>query len=171
MKRGKSRFIVVAMVTGLLLPLSAMAAEQYAQVLSVVEVKEKVVTPRKVCEKVQVAPGTKPSDENKVLGTVAGAVVGGLLGNQIGGGTGKTIATIAGAAGGAYAGRKIQENQQQKSAQPKYEERCHTVEETTEKTVGYDIKYKLGDEVATVRSSKRPSGDRIPVKDGRLQID
>jgi uncharacterized protein YcfJ len=143
---------------------------QYAKVTSVVEVKERVTQPRKVCEKVQVGSKSSSGDEHKVLGTVGGAVVGGLLGNQIGGGTGKTLATIAGAAGGAYAGRKIQEGQQQKKAEPVYEEKCRTVDETVEKVVGYEIHYRLGDQTGVQRSSKRPTSDRIPVKDGKLQI-
>ena len=144
--------------------------EQYAKVLSVVEIKEVVKTPRKVCEEVVVEQAKTAKDEHKVLGTVAGAVVGGVLGNQVGGGRGKDLATVAGAVGGAYAGRKIQGSQQQKSAQPKTEQRCETVTDTSEKIVGYDVKYSLNGKEGTVRMSKKP-GDSIPVKGGRLVTD
>lgn len=50
------------------------------------------------------------------IGTIAGAVVGGVLGNQVGSGTGRTVATVAGAAGGAYIGDKIENRQQQQTA-------------------------------------------------------
>ncbi len=144
--------------------------EQYAKVLSVVEIKEVVKTPRKVCKDVVVEQAKPAKDEHKILGTVAGAVVGGVLGNQVGGGRGKDLATVAGAVGGAYAGHKIQGSQQQKSAQPKTEQRCETVTDTSEKIVGYDVKYSLNGKKGTVRMSRKP-GDRIPVKDGRLVTD
>ncbi len=145
-------------------------AGQYAKVLSVVEIKEVVKTPREVCKDVVVEEAAPPKDENKILGTVAGAVVGGVLGHQVGGGRGKDLATVAGAVGGAYAGRKIQGSQQQKKAQPKVEKRCETVTDTSEKLVGYDVKYSLDGKEGTVRMHRKP-GDRIPVKDGRLVTD
>lgn len=146
------------------------AKSDYAQVISVVEVKEIVKTPREVCKDVVVEQPAPSKDENKILGTVAGAVVGGVLGHQVGGGRGKDLATVAGAAGGAYAGRKIQGSQQEKKAQPKVEKRCETVTDTTESIVGYDVKYRLDGKEGTVRMKKKP-GDRIPVKDGKPVVD
>ncbi len=142
---------------------------QYAQVLSVVEIKEVVKTPRQVCKDVVVQQPAPAQDKNKILGTVAGAVVGGVLGNQVGGGTGRDLATAAGAVGGALMGRKIQGNHQKKNTQPTVEKQCKTVTDTKEKVVGYDVKYSLNGKVGTVRMSKKP-GDRIPVKDGHLVI-
>ncbi len=146
------------------------AKADYAQVISVVEVKEVVKTPREVCKDVVVEEAAPAKDENKVLGTVTGAVVGGVLGHQVGGGRGKDLATVAGAVGGAYAGRKVQEKQQQKKAQPKVEKRCETVTDAKESIVGYDVKYRLDGKEGTVRMKNRP-GDRIPVKDGKLVVD
>lgn len=149
---------------------AAASGEKYARVISVVEVKEVVKTPRQECKEVVVKEAKPSGDDKKILGTVAGAVVGGVLGNQIGGGTGKTLATVAGATGGALAGRKIQEGQQQKKAQPEVEKKCTTVEETSEKILGYDVTYRLDGKEGKVRMSSRP-GDRIPVKDGKLVVD
>jgi len=145
-------------------------AVEYAQVVSVVEVKEVVKTPREVCKDVVVEEAEPAKDDKKILGTVAGAVVGGVLGHQVGGGRGKDLATVAGAVGGAYAGRKVQGNQQQKKAQPRVEKQCRTVTDTTEKIVGYDVKYRLDGKEGTVRMNHRP-GDRIPVKNGRLVLE
>jgi len=143
---------------------------EYAQVVSVVEVKEVVKAHREVCEDVVVEEAAPARDDKKVLGTVAGAVVGGVLGHQVGGGRGKDVATVAGAVGGAYVGRKVQGSQQQKKAQPRVEKQCRTVTDTTEKIVGYDVKYRLDGKEGTVRMSHRP-GDRIPVKNGRLVLE
>jgi uncharacterized protein YcfJ len=142
---------------------------EYAQVISVVEVKEVVKRPREVCKEV-VEEAAPAKDDKKILGTVAGAVVGGVLGHQVGGGRGKDLATVAGAVGGAYAGRKVQGNQQQKKAQPRVEKRCETVTDSKEKLVGYDVRYRLDGKEGTVRMKRKP-GDRIPVKDGHLVLE
>ena len=100
----------------------------------------------------------------------AGAVAGGLLGHQIGGGTGRTLATVGGAAAGGYAGNQVQKNMQEKDTVSRTETRCKTVYESHTKTIGYNVRYRLGKEESLVRMD-HPPGSRIPVKDGKLQLD
>ena len=142
----------------------------YAQVLNVEEIKETVETPREVCEDVEVTKKVQPKDEKKIAGTAIGAVAGGLLGNQIGGGSGKTLATVAGAAAGGYAGRKVQGNQQDKNTHTTTERRCHTVTDTSENVVGYQVTYTIGEEKGSVRMDQKP-GSRIPVENGQLVLE
>jgi uncharacterized protein YcfJ len=145
------------------------AEPEYAEVLNVVEATETIETPREVCEDVPVTRQAPVKDEHKILGTVTGAVIGGVLGNQIGGGSGKKIATVAGAAAGGYAGNKVQGNMQAKDTVTTTERRCRTVTDTSEKVIGYDVTYRLGDKEATVRMD-HPPGERIPVENGQLVL-
>ncbi len=145
----------VVLVGQLSLVTQVSAGDQTARILSVVEVREKVVPAGDCAQK------AGSGDKHKVLGTVGGGLVGGVLGHQIGGGTGKKLATAAGALGGALVGRKIQGNQQAKKKTAVAD--C----QASEKVVGYDVKYELDGKVATVRTSRRPTGDTLPVKDGR----
>jgi uncharacterized protein YcfJ len=138
-------------------------------VLDVSEVKETIRTPREVCKE-HVVTRTQPvKDEKRVAGTVIGAVVGGVLGNQIGDGSGRKIATAAGAAAGGYAGNKVQQRMQQGNTYTTTETRCETVYDSSEKIVGYDVRYRLGDKEDTIRMDRDP-GPRIPVENGQLQL-
>ncbi|MBH3341023.1 MULTISPECIES: glycine zipper 2TM domain-containing protein [unclassified Pseudomonas] len=142
----------------------------YAEVLAVTPVNETVKTPREVCKDVAVTRQRPVQDQHQIAGTAIGAIAGGLLGNQVGGGTGKKIATVAGAVGGGYAGNKVQEGMQQRDTYTTTETRCNTVTDTSEKLVGYDVKYQLGEKVGTVRMDRDP-GSRIPVnKQGELVL-
>lgn len=143
---------------------------RFADVLAVDTVTETQKTPREVCEDVVVTEQAPVKDPNRIAGTAIGAVAGGLLGNQVGGGTGKTLATVAGAAAGGYAGNQVQKNMQEKDTVNRTEQRCKTVYDTQTKTIGYDVRYRLGEEEGTVRMAQRP-GERIPVKDGKLVLD
>ena len=142
----------------------------FARVLDVEEIREKVETPREVCEDVEVTKKVQPKDEKKIAGTAIGAVAGGLLGNQIGGGSGKTLATIAGATAGGYAGNKVQGNQQDKKTYTTTERRCHTVTDTSENVVGYQVTYTIGEEKGSVRMEQKP-GSRIPLENGQLVLE
>ena len=71
---------------------------------------------------------------------------------------------MAGAVGGGYAGNKIQEGMQQRDTYTTTETRCNTVTDTSQKLVGYDVKYQLGEKVGTVRMDRDP-GSRIPLND------
>lgn len=145
----------------------APAVPTHAEVLDVVAAIEKVSTPRQVCESVEVTRARPVQDQHQIIGTVAGAVIGGVLGNQVGGGNGKKIATLAGAAAGGYAGNKVQERAQAGNTFVTTEERCTVVTDSTEKLLGYDVTYRIGEETGQVRMDQDP-GEQIPLVDGRL---
>jgi uncharacterized protein YcfJ len=138
----------------------------FAEIVAVKEVKQKTAAPKEVCEQVQVKKQAPVKDENRLAGTVLGGVAGGLLGNQVGGGTGKTVATVAGAAAGAYAGNQVQKGMQEKDVVTTTETRCKTVEDSSEKVVGYDVTYRLDGKQSTVRMSYDPR-KQIPLRDGQ----
>nr|WP_305518905.1 glycine zipper 2TM domain-containing protein [Pseudomonas sp. Q11] len=141
---------------------------EYAQVVAVDPVKTQIKTPREVCKDVTVTRQKPVQDQHQIAGTVLGAVAGGLLGNQIGGGTGKKIATVAGAAGGGYAGNKIQEGMQERDTYTTTQTRCNTVNDISDKVVGYDVRYMLDGKEGKVRMDRDP-GSQIPVnKEGQL---
>jgi uncharacterized protein YcfJ len=143
---------------------------EYAEVLAVQPVKQTVKTPREVCKDVTVTRQAPVKDQHQIAGTVLGAVAGGLLGNQVGGGTGKKIATVAGAVGGGYAGNKVQEGMQERDTYTTTQTRCNTVNDLSEKVVGYDVKYSIGDKVGKVRMDRDP-GSQIPLdKEGKLML-
>lgn len=144
------------------------AKPTFAQVLAVEPVKETSKSPRQVCEQVSVTRQAPVKDQHQIAGTAVGAVVGGLLGNQVGGGNGKKIATVAGAVAGGYAGNKVQENMQQSDMVTTTEQRCHTVTDTSEKVVGYNVKYRYDGEVKTTYMTQKPTSDQLPVENGKL---
>ncbi|GAB3258747.1 glycine zipper 2TM domain-containing protein [Chitinimonas naiadis] len=173
---NKSMLIGIAIGGASALSLGAVAGYQalkgpeYADVLQVAAVREKVKTPEEVCKQVQVSHKAPVKDENRITGTVIGGVLGGVLGNQVGGGNGKKIATVAGLAGGAYAGNRLQKNMQDKDTTTTTEERCKTVTKVHEQVVGYDVRYRLDGKESTVRMEQPPTGDRIPVENGKLVL-
>jgi uncharacterized protein YcfJ len=148
----------------------AVSKPSFAEVVAVKEVKETVVTPREECRDVTVQKQAPVKDSNRIAGTAIGGVAGGLLGNQIGGGTGRTVATVAGAAAGAYAGNQVQKNMQQKDVVTTTERQCKTVSEKSERSIGYDVTYRLDGKDGVVRMAFNP-GAKIPVKDGKLVTD
>jgi len=158
---------MVVLAAGAVPTYKALTKPKFAEVTSVNDVMETVVTPREECNDVQVQRQAPVQDSNRVAGTVIGGVAGGLLGSTIGGGTGRTVATIAGAAGGAYVGNRVQKDMQHKNVTTTTEQRCKTVNDTTQKLVGYDVTYRLGDKEGTLRTSFKP-GATLPVKDGQV---
>ncbi|PKM05167.1 MAG: hypothetical protein CVV16_01700 [Gammaproteobacteria bacterium HGW-Gammaproteobacteria-6] len=162
---------VVATAGGAIAGYNAFADKtpSHAEVVNVVELTETIRTPREVCQDVPVTRQQPVQDENRILGTVAGAVVGGVLGNQVGGGSGKKIATVAGAAAGGYAGNRVQENMQANNTYTTTETRCSTQYDSQEKTVGYQVEYRIGEETGTVRMDQHP-GSQIPLQDGELVL-
>ena len=46
---------------------------------------------------------------------------------------------------------------------------CKTVYDESERTVGYDVKYQIGDVPGEVRMDHDP-GDTLPLQDGKLAI-
>ena len=144
-----------------------MTTPEFADVVSVKDVVQTTVTPRESCEDVAVQRQAPVKDEHRIAGTVVGGVAGGLLGNTVGGGNGKTLATVAGAAAGGYAGNRIQKNLQEKDVVTSTERRCKTVNEKSQKVIGYDVTYRLDGKDAVVRMSSKP-GDKLPVKGGQV---
>ena len=132
------------------------AQPKVAEVVAVKEVLQTVTTPREQCETVQVQRRAPVKDEHRLLGTVGGAVIGGVLGNQVGGGSGRKVATVAGAAAGGYAGNQVQKNLQDKDVRTTTEQRCKTVQEKSQKVVGYDVDYRIGRQTGAVRTTFRP---------------
>jgi uncharacterized protein YcfJ len=161
--------IMVVLAAGAVPTYKALTKPKFAEVTAVNEVTETVVTPREECHDVQVQRQAPVQDSNRVAGTVIGGIAGGLLGSTIGGGSGRTVATIAGAAGGAYAGNRVQKNMQRKNVITTTEQRCKTVNDTTQNIIGYDVTYRLGDKEGTVRTSFKP-GTTLPVKDGEVIV-
>jgi uncharacterized protein YcfJ len=90
---------------------------------------------------------------------ITGIVIGGIA----------MVVVSAGAAGGAYVGNQAQKNMQQKDVVTTTERRCTTVNETSQKLVGYDVTYRLGGNEAAVRTSTKP-GPTLPVRDGQVVI-
>lgn len=141
---------------------------EYADVLAAEPIKQQIKTPREVCKDVTVTRQKPVQDQHQIVGSVLGAVAGGLLGNQVGGGNGKKIATVAGAVGGGYAGNKVQEGMQGRDTYTTTQTRCNTVNDISDKVVGYNVKYQLDGKVGQVRMDRDP-GSQIPVnKQGQL---
>lgn len=143
---------------------------EFAEVLAVEEIKEKVRVPHEACRDVQVQRRAPVQDENRIAGTVIGGILGGVVGNQIGRGSGNTLATVAGAAAGGYAGNTVQKTMQDRDSVATIDHRCRTVYETSEKLAGYNVTYRLSGKEGRVRLDHDP-GKTIPVKDGKLDLD
>jgi len=138
---------------------------KYAKVVSVDPVRKTINNPKQVCRDEVVSHTEPPKDQHRIAGTAIGAIAGGLLGNQVGGGKGKTLATVAGAVGGGYAGNRIQANHQQGQVTSSTERHCDTVDNTSTKIVGYDVRYEYNGVTRTVRMDHDP-GDRVQVQEG-----
>ncbi|WP_312409883.1 glycine zipper 2TM domain-containing protein [Pseudescherichia sp.] len=141
---------------------------QYAQVVSATPIKETVKTPRKECRNVTVTHRRPVQDENRLTGSVLGAVAGGVIGHQFGGGRRKDVATVVGALGGGYAGNQVQGAMQERDTYTSTQQRCKTVYDKSEKMLGYDVTYKIGDQQGKIRMENDP-GTQIPL-DGNGQL-
>src|SRR5471030_2288090 len=143
---------------------------QYAQVVTAPPINETIKTPRQQCRNITVTHRRPVQDENKIAGSLLGAVAGGVLGHQFGGGRGRDVATVAGALGGGYAGNRVQSSMQEGDTYTTQQQRCSTVYEKSEKNLGYDVTYKIGDQQGKVRMDHDP-GTQIPLdKSGQLQL-
>ena len=147
----------------------APADSQYAKVVSVTPVRKTVNNPKQVCHDETVTHTTPPKDKHQLAGTAIGAVVGGLAGHQIGGGKGKTLATVAGAVGGGYAGNRIEKHNQHGTTTSSVERKCSTVNNTSTKLVGYDVRYVYNGVTRTTRMDHDP-GDRVKVQEGVTSV-
>ncbi|MBW7983937.1 glycine zipper 2TM domain-containing protein [Enterobacillus tribolii] len=143
---------------------------QYAQVLSATPIHETVKTPRQQCRNVTVTHRRPVQDENRIAGSLLGAVAGGVVGHQFGGGRGRDVATVVGALGGGYAGNQIQGSLQDNDVTTSTQQRCSTVYDKSQKLLGYDVTYKIGDQQGRVRMDHDP-GMQIPVdRSGQLVL-
>lgn len=142
---------------------------QYAQVVSATPIKETVKTPRKECRNVTVTHRRPVQDENRLTGSVLGAVAGGVIGHQFGGGRGKDVATVVGALGGGYAGNQVQGAMQERDTYTSTQQRCKTVYDKSEKMLGYDVTYKIGDQQGKIRMANDP-GTQIPLDSNRQLV-
>jgi uncharacterized protein YcfJ len=142
---------------------------KYGKVVNVNPVRETVNHPKQVCHNETVSHTTPPKDQHRILGTAIGAVAGGLLGNQVGGGKGKTLATVAGAVGGGYAGNRVQASRQKGNVTTTVERRCNTVNESSTKVIGYDVRYVYNGVTRTARMDRDP-GDRVQVQEGVIAV-
>jgi uncharacterized protein YcfJ len=158
---------MVVLGSGAVTGYKALTKPTFAEVVTVKEVVETVVTPREKCEDVQVQHQAPVKDEHRIAGSVVGGLAGGLLGSTVGGGKGKTLATVAGAAAGGFAGNQVQKKMQEKDVVTTTEHRCKTVNERSQKVSGYDVTYRLDGKDGVVRTSFKP-GPTLPVKDGQV---
>lgn len=146
-----------------------LSGPEYARVVAVEPVTEKVETPREECHDKVVTRQKPVKDKHQITGTVVGAVGGALLGDALGGGGKNTGAKIAGAAVGGYAGNKTHEKIQENSTYQTTERVCNTVVDVSERTVAYDVKYLIGDELGEVRLDYDPGGT-LPMENGELAL-
>lgn len=144
---------------------AANSGPQYATVVGVTPVRKTVNNPHQVCKDVVVNHTAPPKDQHRIAGTAIGAVAGGLLGHLVGGGKGKTLATVAGAVGGGYAGNKIEQAHQHGTVTSTTERECSTVNDSSTKIVGYDVKYQYNGVTRTTRMDHDP-GNRVEVQQG-----
>jgi uncharacterized protein YcfJ len=98
-------------------------------------------------------------------GTVLGAIVGGVAGHQVGSGRGNDLATGAGAVAGALIGNQYDRNNGAPPAQvtevervpvERNVQRCRTVNEVREATVGYDVRYEYNGRQFATRTPQDP---------------
>jgi uncharacterized protein YcfJ len=148
---------------------TALKSGDSATVVSVTPATRTIKTPREDCRDEAVTRQKPVKDDNRLVGTGIGVVVGGLLGNQVGGGDGKKLATVAGAAAGGVAGNQIQKKIQNESTETVVEQRCTTAYDTQKVDNGFEVVYMLDGQQHTIHMDRDP-GNKIPVKDGRLDI-
>jgi uncharacterized protein YcfJ len=145
------------------------AGPQYAQVVSVTPVHSSVSNPHQVCQDVVVNHTEPPKDQHNIAGTAIGAVAGGLLGHMVGHGKGNTLATVAGAAAGGYAGNRIENAHHQSQVTSSTEHECKTVNDTSDRIVGYDVQYVYNGVTRTTRMNHDP-GNRVEVQEGVVSV-
>ncbi len=76
------------------------------------------------------------------------------------------MATVVGALGGGYAGNQIQGAMQDNDTYTTTQQRCKTVYDKSDKMLGYDVTYKIGDQQGksvwiTIRQPD-PAGQQRP---------
>lgn len=155
---------------------TALAAESFtdrARVVSVLPIHERIPVSREECWNDR----QRGYEERRVVrrdtgapigaGTVLGAVVGGVIGHQMGGSDrARDAATVGGAVVGGIVGNQIERDGAPSSRERVVEvervpvernvERCRTVQETREATIGYDVVYEYAGREFTTRLDRDP---------------
>lgn len=144
---------------------AAVPPARLAEVVSVTPVWQRTDSPREECRDEAVTRKVEPDDPKQVAGTVIGAIAGGVVGNQVGGGRGRDLTTVAGAIGGGAAGKHIQKRQQEQRTVTTVEQRCRTINDSTEEVVAYDVVYAYLGQTHTVRLDHDPGDSlELPVR-------
>ena len=154
----------------------ALASETFtdrARVVSVRPVHDRIPVTREECWN-DVQRGYEErrvtrSDTGAAIGpgTVLGAIVGGVAGHQVGSGRGNDAATAAGAVIGGLIGNQVDRDQGRVAPGGRYSEvervpversveRCRTVQEVREATLGYDVRYEYGGRQFSTRLDRDP---------------
>jgi uncharacterized protein YcfJ len=185
----KNKLLKLVVGTALGAAASLAVAESFpdqARVISVNPVYERIPVAREECWNDRV----RAYEEHRVTrsdtgaaigpGTVLGAVVGGVIGHQFGNSSGgRDRGTAAGAIVGGLVGNQIdRQNQDAPSTTTEVEripvtrdvQRCRTVHEAREATLGYDVRYEYRGREFTTRLARDPGRllrvrvDVIPVE-------
>ena len=125
MKKILALSATAACVAGML-PVSALATDILARVISSTPVVQQIAVPRQICNNQTVITEAPKSGAGALLGAVAG----GAAGNAIGNGNGRALATVIGLMGGAIVGNNVEgssnqvRNVQQCATQTVYENRA-----------------------------------------------
>jgi uncharacterized protein YcfJ len=155
---------------------SALATETYtdrARVISSRPIHDRIPVSREECWN-DVQRGYEErrvtrSDTGAAIGpgTVLGAVIGGVAGHQVGSGRGNDAATAAGAVIGGLIGNQVdrdqgrvgpggQRTEVERVPVDRQVERCRTVNEVREATIGYEVRYEFGGRQFTTRMDRDP---------------
>ncbi|HUP98428.1 MAG TPA: glycine zipper 2TM domain-containing protein [Usitatibacter sp.] len=155
---------------------SALASEVFsdrARVISSRPIKDRIPVAREECWN-DVQRGYEErrvtrSDTGAAIGpgTVLGAIVGGVAGHQVGSGRGNDAATAAGAVIGGLIGNQADRDQGrvgpggrvtevERVPVERNVERCRTVNEVREATLGYEVRYEYGGRQFTTRMDRDP---------------
>ena len=153
-----------------------LAAESFtdrARVIQVRPIHERIPVSREECwndvQRTYEERRVTRSDTGAPIGpaTVLGAIVGGVAGHQVGSGRGNDAATAAGAIIGGIIGNQADRNQGrvgpggsvtevERVPVDRNVERCRTVNEVREATLGYDVRYEYGGRQFQTRMDRDP---------------
>ena len=154
----------------------ALAAESFtdrARVVSVRPIQDRIPVSREECwndvQRTYEERRVTRTDTGAAIGpgTVLGAIVGGVAGHQVGSGRGNDAATAAGAVIGGLIGNQAdrssgrvgpggQVTEVERVPVERNVERCRTVQEVREATLGYDVRYEYGGRTFQTRMDRDP---------------
>jgi uncharacterized protein YcfJ len=168
----RNKTLALALAASALLSSSVALADSFgdrARVISARPVLERIPVSREECWNDRV----RGYEERRVTrtdtgapigpGTVLGAIVGGVAGHQVGSGRGNDAATVGGAIVGGLIG-----NQYDRGGPPervtevervpveRNVQRCRTVDEVREATIGYDVRYEYNGREFMTRTPRDP---------------